>query len=60
VHEEHVIGAERAIDEQLAAPMSVRMLLAEKILLRARDRVADLDAAGVKAGAVSGVALGAG
>jgi hypothetical protein len=39
VDEEHEIGAERAIDQQFAAPMTVRPLLAQKILLRSRDRV---------------------
>ena len=34
MHEEHEIGAERAIHQQLAAPMAIRMLLAKQILLR--------------------------
>src|SRR5204863_1102694 len=42
MHEENVIGAERAIDEQLAAPMAVRMLLSQQIFLRLRYRVGDL------------------
>src|SRR4051812_25011250 len=37
MHEEDVIGAECAIDEQLATPMTVRMLLSEKIFLGAAD-----------------------
>ena len=37
VHVEHVVRAERAIDEELAAPMSVRVLEAEEIRLRAGD-----------------------
>src|SRR2546423_10872728 len=42
MHEEHVIGAERAIDDQLTAPVTVPVLLPQKILLRARDRIRDL------------------
>jgi hypothetical protein len=33
MHEEDVIRAERAIDDQLAAPVAVRVLLPQKILL---------------------------
>ena len=38
VHEEHVVGAERAIDHELADPMAVGFLLSEEIPLRERDR----------------------
>ena len=38
MHEEHVIGAKRAIDHQLADPMAVGLLLAQEIPLRERDR----------------------
>jgi hypothetical protein len=41
VHENDVVRAERAIDHQLAAPMSVWLLLAQQILLRARNRPRD-------------------
>jgi hypothetical protein len=37
MHEQHVIGAKRAIHQQLAAPMTVRLLLAQKIFLRTAD-----------------------
>jgi hypothetical protein len=33
VHEHDVVGAQRAIDHQLAAPMPVRFLLSQKIFL---------------------------
>jgi len=39
MHEHHVIGAERAIYDQLATPVSVRLLLAQKIFLRTADRL---------------------
>ena len=39
VHEQDEVGAKRAIDQQFAAPMAVRALLPQKILLRPRDRV---------------------
>ena len=42
MHEEDVIGAERAIDHQLADPMAVRLLLAQEILLCERDRFREL------------------
>ena len=42
MHEEDVIGAESAIDEQLAAPMPIGPLLPEEVLLRARDCARDL------------------
>ena len=41
MHEHDVIGTERAIHDQLAAPMPVRFLLAQKIFLGARDRGRD-------------------
>ena len=41
MHEEDEIGAERAVDDELAAPMTIRMLLPEQIFLRSRDRVRD-------------------
>ena len=40
MHEKDIIRAERAIDDQLAAPMAIRLLLAQQVLLRARDRSA--------------------
>ncbi len=46
MHEEHEIGAESAVDEKFAAPMAIRMLLPEQILLRPRDRTRDLLIAG--------------
>jgi hypothetical protein len=42
VHEQHVIGAQCAIDDQLAAPMTVGLLLAEKIFLGATDGLRNL------------------
>jgi len=39
MHEQHVIGAQRAIHQQLAAPMTVRLLLTQKIFLRTADRL---------------------
>ena len=42
VHEHDVVGAQRAIDQQLAAPVSVRFLLPQKIFLCARNRLSDL------------------
>jgi hypothetical protein len=42
MHEEDEIGAERAVDHQFAAPMTVRVLLPEQIFLRASDRIRDL------------------
>jgi hypothetical protein len=39
VHVEDVVGAEGAIDEEFAFPMSVGFLQAEQIFLRARDGV---------------------
>jgi hypothetical protein len=41
MHEEDEIGAERAVDNQFTAPMTIRVLLPEQIFLRARDRVRD-------------------
>jgi hypothetical protein len=38
VHEQDVIGAECAINDQLAAPMPIVFLLAKKIFLGAVDR----------------------
>ena len=42
VHEEHEVGAERAIDQQFTAPMTVGMLLPEQIVLSPADRFCDL------------------
>jgi len=42
MHEEHVIGAKRAIDHQLADPMAIGLLLPEQVALRARDRLRQL------------------
>jgi hypothetical protein len=42
MHEQHVVGANRAINQQLAAPMTVRPLLAQKIFLRTTDRLRNL------------------
>src|SRR6184192_1773893 len=42
VHEKDVIRAEGAIDNQIAAPMAVGFLLAQQVLLCARDRPRDL------------------
>ena len=42
MHEKDIIRAEGAIDDQLAAPMAIGLLLAQQILLRARDRLRDL------------------
>ena len=42
MHEEDVIGAERAIDDEFAAPMAVGLLLAQKVFLGAGDRARDL------------------
>ena len=42
MHEEHVIGAKRAIDHQLADPMAIGLLLPEEVALRARDRLRQL------------------
>ena len=41
MHEQDEIGAERAVDEEFAAPMTIRVLLPEQILLRTRDRARD-------------------
>ena len=41
MHEKDVIGAEGAIDDQLAAPMAIWLLLAQQVLLRALDRTRD-------------------
>ena len=41
MHEKDIIRAEGAIDDQLAAPMAIRLLLAQQVLLRARDRSRD-------------------
>jgi len=41
MHEQHIIGAEGAIDDQLAAPMAIRLLLPQKIFLRAADGLRD-------------------
>ena len=43
MHEKHKIGAERAIDQKFAAPMTVLALLAQKILLRPRNHLGDLN-----------------
>ena len=45
MHEQHVIGAERAIDDQLAAPVAIRLLLAQKIFLRAIDGLCNVGVA---------------
>src|SRR5437667_5168900 len=37
MHEKDVIRAEGAIDDQLAAPMAIWLLLAQQVLLRTRD-----------------------
>ena len=42
MHEEDEIGAERAIDEQFAAPMAIRMLLPQQIFLAARHGARNL------------------
>ena len=42
MHEEDEIGAERAIDDQLAAPVAIRALLPQQIFLGATNRVCDL------------------
>ena len=42
VHEEDVIGAQRAIDDQLAAPVAVGFLLPQKVFLRTLDRPQNL------------------
>jgi hypothetical protein len=39
VHEQDEVGAQRAIDQQFAAPMAIGPLLPQKILLRSRNRV---------------------
>jgi len=46
MHEQHEIGTKRAINDQLPAPMPVRLLLAEKIFLRPVDGLRDLDVVG--------------
>src|SRR5205814_4996612 len=38
MHEKDVVRAEGAIDDQLAAPMAIWLLLAQQVLLRTRDR----------------------
>jgi hypothetical protein len=42
VHEENEIGAERAIDHQLANPMAIGLLLAKQVFLRERHRFRQL------------------
>ena len=42
MHEKDVIRAKGAIDDQLSAPMAIWLLLAQQVLLRARDRASDL------------------
>src|ERR1041384_2945423 len=42
MHEEDVVGAKRAIDDELAAPVTVRVLLAQKIFLGPANRTGDL------------------
>ena len=37
VHEQHVIRAERAIDEKFAAPVAIGMLQTQQVLLRPAD-----------------------
>ncbi len=39
VHEKDEVGAKCAVDQQLAAPMPVRTLLSQQVLLRTRNRV---------------------
>ena len=46
VHEKDVIGAECAINDQLAAPMPVSLLLPQEIFLRAADGFRNLGVAG--------------
>jgi len=41
MHEKDIIRAEGAIEDQLAAPMAIWLLLAQQVLLRARDRTRD-------------------
>ena len=41
VHEDDVVGAQRAIDQQLAAPLPVGFLLSQKIFLSQRNRPPD-------------------
>src|SRR4030095_17052268 len=38
VHEDDIIGAQRAIDQQLAAPMPISLLLPQKLVLSERNR----------------------
>src|SRR4029077_104623 len=42
MHEKDIIRAEGAIDDQLSAPMAIWLLLAQQVLLRARDGVRNL------------------
>src|SRR5450432_4496614 len=42
MHEEHEVGAKRAIDHQFADPMPVGLLLTEQVGLRERDRLGQL------------------
>jgi hypothetical protein len=42
VHEEDKIRAKRAVDDELAAPMAVRALLAQEILLGRSNRARDI------------------
>jgi hypothetical protein len=42
VHEQNEVRAKRAIDQKLAAPMTVRLLLPQQIFLGAFDRVENL------------------
>src|SRR5205809_6310890 len=41
MHEKDVVRAEGAIDDQLPAPMAIWLLLAQQVLLRARDCASD-------------------
>ena len=48
MHEEDEVGAECAIDQKFAAPMTVFVLLAQKVLLRARNRFRNFCVSGNK------------
>jgi hypothetical protein len=41
MHEKDIIRAQGAIDDQLAAPMAIWLLLAQQVLLRECDRTSD-------------------
>ena len=47
VHEEDKIGAEGAVDEEFAAPMTIRVLLPEQIFLRPGNRLREIGRAHV-------------